>query len=197
MPFYKMGARQSNLSRAQVEEVKKEWDLHCEMVWVATTGDIDQKTSLRGLEKTDFFTKELDQMVLQGQIDAAIHSAKDLPEPLPKGLKLAALSKGIDPRDSLVFRMPLKRVATSSERREKGVKEVFPFCECVDIRGCIEERLAKWESGEVDGVVIAHAALIRLQLTHLPYMFLPGPVAPLQGKIALVCRENEEIIFGA
>src|SRR5438132_10204375 len=108
MPSYKIGARSSNLSRAQVAEVQKEWGLYCHVVWVQTTGDIDKKTSLRGLDKTDFFTRELDQMVLQGQIDGAIHSAKDLPEPLPKGLKLMALSKGIDSRDSLVFRLPLK-----------------------------------------------------------------------------------------
>src|SRR6266852_5250049 len=113
MSSYKIGARGSNLSRAQMAEVQKEWGLRCELVWVTTTGDLDKKTSLRGLEKTDFFTRELDQMVLRGEIDGAIHSAKDLPDPLPKGLKLAALSKGVDPRDSLVFRLPLKIVATS------------------------------------------------------------------------------------
>lgn len=186
-----VGARSSPLSRAQVEEVRREFNLEFDVIWVETRGDKDKKSSLRGLEKTDFFTRELDQMVLVGQIDAAIHSAKDLPDPLPKGLTIAALSKGIDPRDSLVIRRePLQVVATSSQRREEAVRTLFPNCTFVDLRGTIEERLQK----DVDGVVIAEAALIRLQLTHLKRILLPGFTVPLQGKLAIVCRENESII---
>lgn len=165
----------------------QELGLCFECIWVE---DLDKTTSLRGLEKSDFFTRELDQMLLNGQIDAAIHSAKDLPDPLPRGLRIAYLSKGLDPRDSLVIKnQPVKVVATSSVRREEAVKKLFPECKVVDIRGTIEERLAK----DVDGVVIAEAALIRLQLTHLPRIYLPGETAHLQGKIAVVCRENHYI----
>jgi len=129
-------------------------------------------------------------MLLRGEIDAAIHSAKDLPEPMPKGLVVAALSKGVDPRDSLVIkREPVELVATSSERREELVRRVFPRCKFIDVRGTIQERLEK----DVDGVVVAEAALIRLKLTHLKRIFLPGPTAPLQGKLAIVCREQEII----
>lgn len=187
----KIGARSSLLSRAQVEEFRKEFNLDFEVVWVETTGDRDRMTSLRTLDKTDFFTRELDQMLLAGRIDAAVHSAKDLPDPLPKGLKIAALSIGVDPRDSLVIkREPVRLVATSSERREEAVRQIYPDCTFVDVRGTIQERLAK----DVDGVVIAEAALIRLQLTHLKRLFLPGPIAPLQGKLAIVCREGERIL---
>ena len=77
----KVGARSSPLSFAQVDEIKKEYGIDFEVIWVETTGDQDKTTSLKGLEKTDFFTKELDQMLLEGKIDAAIHSAKDLPDP--------------------------------------------------------------------------------------------------------------------
>lgn len=182
-----IGARSSPLSRAQVAEIIQEFNLSCQIIWVDTTGDLDKTTSLRSLEKTDFFTRELDQLLLQGQIDLAIHSAKDLPDPLPKGLKLAALSKGVDPRDSLVIkREPLCVVATSSQRREEAVKQLYPNCQFVDVRGTIHERLGK----DVDGVVIAEAALIRLGLTHLKRVYLPGETAPLQGKLAIVCREN-------
>lgn len=185
--FGLVGARSSPLSRAQVEEIKKELKLDFDVFWVKTTGDLDKETSLRGMDKTNFFTKEIDELLLSGKIDAAIHSAKDLPDPLPKGLKIAYLSKGLDSRDSLVIkREPLKRVATSSARREEMVKQLYPGCKFVDVRGTIEERLEK----PVDGVVVAECALIRLKLTHLKRVFLPGQTAPGQGKLAIVCREN-------
>lgn len=181
------GARSSPLSRAQVEEIQKEFDLFFNVIWVKTRGDFDQKTSLRGLEKSDFFTRELDQMLLDGEIDIAIHSAKDLPDPLPKGLKIAALSKGVDPRDSLVIKKePVQLVATSSSRREEAVRQIFPNCQFVDLRGTIHERLEK----DVDGVVVAEAALIRLKLTHLKRLFLPGETVPYQGRVAIVCRDD-------
>jgi hydroxymethylbilane synthase len=190
----KVGARSSPLSRAQVEEIKRELCIDFEVIWVQTIGDLDRSTSLRNMEKTDFFTRELDQMLLDRRIYAAIHSAKDLPDPLPKGLKIAWITKGIDPRDSLVIKKePVQMVATSSERRESAVRQLFPDCHFVDLRGTIHERLEK----DVDGVVVAEAALIRLGLTHLPRVFLPGPTAPLQGKLAIVCREDENIVFGA
>lgn len=188
----RVGARCSPLSRAQVEEIRQECQLDCSIVWVETWGDRDQTTSLRQMEKTDFFTRELDQMVLEGKIDAAIHSAKDLPDPLPRGLKVAYLSRGVDPRDSLVIKKePIHLVATSSLRREGAVRALYPHCTFVDVRGTIQERLEK----EVDAVVVAEAALIRLHLTHLHRVYLPGPTAPLQGKIAIVCRIDEEIVF--
>lgn len=187
----KIGARSSPLSRAQVEEFKLEFGIECEVVWVKTTGDLDKVTSLRTLDKTDFFTRELDQMLMDGKIDAAVHSAKDLPDPMPKGLWVAALSKGVDSRDSLVIkREPVRVVATSSVRREESVRQLYPDCRFVDVRGTIQERLEK----DVDGVVIAEAALIRLQLTHLKRVFLPGETVPLQGKLAIVCRQGESII---
>ena len=188
----KIGARSSPLSRAQVEEIQLEFGLQFEPVWVETTGDLDRTTSLRSLEKNDFFTRELDQMLLDGKIDAAIHSAKDLPDPLPKGLKIALLTQGLDPRDSLVIkREPIQVVATSSVRREEAVRQLFPDCRFIDLRGTIQERLEI----DADGVVIAEAALIRLKLTHLKRIFLPGPTVPGQGKLAIVCRENEDFVF--
>ena len=193
MSNLRLGARSSPLSRVQVEEIRKELGLEFEAIWIRTTGDLDRETSLRALDKTNFFTLELDEMVLKGDIDAAVHSAKDLPEPLSKGLRIDYISKGVDSRDSLVIhRGPLKVVGTSSERREEMVRKLYPDCQFIDIRGTIQERLKK----DVDGVVIAEAALIRLKLTHLKRIFLPGETAPMQGKLAIVCRENKSLVSG-
>lgn len=196
-----VGARDSLLSRKQVEEVyieviKKYPEVVFHPIYVNTMGDCDKNTSLRGLDKTDFFTREIDQMLLKKECRIAIHSAKDIPDPLPKGLLLAALTQGLDSADVLVFRdkkdLPFGIIATSSERREKSVKQLFANAYLVDIRGTIEERIAKLFRGEMDGVVIAEAALIRLQWTHLNRIRLPHETAPLQGRLAIVVREDDD-----
>jgi hydroxymethylbilane synthase len=192
-----VAARNSLLSRCQVEEVKKRFPhIVFHPVYVDTLGDRDKTTSLRTMDKTDFFTREIDQMLLSGECQMAIHSAKDLPDPLPEGLLLAALTEGIDPADVLVLRdhetfPPCGVAATSSERREISVKELFPDARFVDIRGTIEERVAQLQTGKIDGVVIAEAALIRLQWTHLNRIRLPGKTHPLQGKLAIVIRQDD------
>jgi len=192
-------ARSSPLSRAQVEEIACAMDpIEFRMHWVETRGDKDKLTSLRTLDRTDFFTRELDEMVLQKKVEIAIHSAKDLPEPLPRGLCIALLTKGIDPRDCLVLRdgEVLKenmKIGTSSERREMAVKSIVS-AHFVDIRGTIEERLEVLKRNEVDGVVIAAAALLRLKL-NVNAIYLPGPTAPGQGKLAIVCRDDDEKIL--
>lgn len=195
-------ARDSPLSRAQVEEVYREILCHLPItfstLFIKTQGDREKERSLRGLEKSDFFTRELDELLLEKKADLAVHSAKDLPEPLARGLKIAHLTAGLDPRDALVFRkgedlsrLPLKaRVGTSSNRRDLMLRDLRKDLIPVDIRGTIGERLALMESGEVDALVIAEAALIRLRLTELPRIFLEGESHPLQGKLALVVREE-------
>lgn len=200
----KVGARSSPLSRAQAEEILLEMrpfapDLSFEIVWTLTAGDKDKTTSLRSLEKSDFFTRELDEMLLEGRIDAAIHSAKDLPDPIREGLQIAALTRGVDPRDALVLRageslesLPgCAVIATSSERREEAVMALRQGLRFSDLRGTIAERLAKLETGEADGVVVAEAALIRLKLTHLNRVYLPGLPVSLQGKLAILIRSGD------
>ncbi len=194
-----VGARSSPLSRKQVEEAEAELrafypHVVFRPIFVQTTGDKEKITSLRSLDKTDFFTREIDEMLLKGTCRIGIHSAKDLPDPLRAGLKLGALTCGIDPVDVLVIReaFPEKGiVATSSERREQAVRELFPNAHFVDIRGLIQERLDRLQNGEVDGVVVAEAALIRLGLKHLNRIRLPGETAPLQGRLAFVIREDD------
>lgn len=194
------GARESPLSQAQFQEIST---LLPERIFTPlyfkTIGDIDLKTSLRTLDKTDFFTKEIDEALLQGKCRIAIHSAKDLPEPLPEGLELIALTRGVDASDSLVFKEgytltsipPGALIATSSKRREQAVlalRNDLTFC---DIRGTIQQRLAQMDAGPIKGVVIAEAALIRLKLDHLPRITLPGPSTPLQGQLAVIARKDD------
>lgn len=197
-----VGARSSPLSRAQMEEVLQEFKKfhpHAtfDPIWVETTGDKDQKTSLRALEKTDFFTKEIDELQLAGTCRISIHSAKDLPDPLPKGLTMVALTKGVDPSDSLVLREPIKnlpygaKMGTSSARREKNIRDLRSDFVCVDIRGNIQARLALLDQGVVDGLVMAEAALIRLGLTHRYRLPLPGERAVLQGQLAVLARSDD------
>lgn len=188
----RVAARDSPLSRAQVKEVMEPLGVPYTPLFIKSHGDLDKKTSLRGLEKTDFFTREIDALVLSGEADFAIHSAKDLPENLPDGLHIKALTKGQDPSDSLVIRDPalldeIRCVATSSERREEAVKTLLPNATFIDIRGTIHERLEKLLQNTVDGVVIAEAALIRLGLNP-PRIRLPGPTTPFQGQLAIVGR---------
>lgn len=199
----KVSARGSLLSQAQVREVLEELrQFHPAVqftpIYTETKGDRDQKTSLKSLGKCDFFTREVDRFVLDKECRIAIHSAKDLPEPLPEGLALIALTKGVDPGDSLVFREPLKQnavVATSSIRREELVRQLLPEATFVDIRGAVENRLETLERGDVDGVVIAEAALIRLGLTHLNRIKLPGVAAEHQGQLAVVARVEDREMF--
>lgn len=199
-----VGARSSPLSIAQLEEVKRELKrFHPEISFVPflvkTTGDHDKKSSLRMIGKTDFFTKEIDALLLEGKCRIAIHAAKDLPEPLPQGIACVAWTQGVDPSDVLIMRPGVtfetlpqgSCIATSSLRREENVRALRSDLTFVDIRGTIGERLAKLDSGEVDGVVMAEAALIRLGLTDRNRVQIPGGVAPLQGRLAILARSDD------
>jgi len=194
-----VSARKSPLSLAQAKEVEEEIQkfhhhISFKIFTVESHGDKDKKTSLRSLDKTDFFTREIDELVINRTCQIAIHSAKDLPEKIPEELSMIALTKGLTPSDSLVLREGEKLrsgsiVATSSERREELVREICPV-KFVDIRGTIGERLDKLKNGEIDGIVIAEAALIRLGLTHLNRIHLNGPTVPFQGQLAIMARKD-------
>ncbi len=200
-----VGARDSLLSQKQVEEVLQELRVfHSNVVFtpifIKTTGDLDLQTSLRTLDKSDFFTKEVDEMVLQGRCRIGIHSAKDLPDPIPEGLAIVALTKGVDPSDALVLRKDHKnlparaKIGSSSPRRDQAIREILPDAVCADIRGTIQSRLGQLDAGEYDAVVIAEAALIRLGLTHRTRIRLANTGAPLQGRLAVVAREDDGLM---
>lgn len=203
-----VGARRSPLSQAQLREVQIALNEHYPTITftsllIDTSGDKDQTTSLRTLGKTNFFTKEIDELLLSGACRIAIHSAKDLPENNPKGITIVALTHGVDPSDSLVLRQGehLKSlqsgaiIATSSERREEAVRKLRSDLTFMDLRGTIGQRLEKLNTHEADGVVIAEAALIRLNLTHLNRITLPGETVKHQGQLAVMARtEDQEML---
>lgn len=199
-----VGSRASNLAQVQVEEILREIRKHHPEIefkvhLMTTVGDRDRDKSLRDFEKTDFFTKEIDEAVLQGKCRIGIHSAKDLPATLPNGLEIVCVTKGLTDADSLVMKegtsfAELKKgamIATSSLRREENVRKLRSDLRFCDMRGTVEERLALLEKGNVDGVVIAEAALIRLGLTGLNRVNVPGETAVGQGKLAVVARTGD------
>jgi len=196
-----VGMRDSALSQAQYLEVQEALrQVHPEKIlrplMFKTTGDKDLVTSLRTLDKTDFFTKEIDDALLAGECRVALHSAKDLPEPLREGLKLVALTRGLDPKDVIVYSKPLQagaRIGTSSKTREERVLRLFPDARCLDIRGTIEQRLELLDSGILDAVVVAEAALLRLKIDR-QRLDLPGESTSLQGQLAVVARSDDREI---
>lgn len=199
-----VAARPSPLSQAQVQEVWEElrryhpgvsFLLHT--LW--TEGDLDKETSLREREQSDFFTGAIDRWVAACPGRVGIHSAKDLPHPLPEGLALFCLTAGRDPADVVVLPegvdwetlLPASRIATSSHRRERLLLNLRPDLVCRDIRGTIEERLAQLDRGEIEGVVMAEAALLRLGFHHRNRFRLPGETAPGQGRLAVIGRQDD------
>lgn len=195
-------ARSSPLSQVQANEVLQMLPshIHFETHFISSTGDLDLKTSLRTLDKTDFFTREIDALVLNGKCRIAIHSAKDLPESNPDGLTIIAITRGIDPSDSLVMRefdsfetlKPGSIIATSSIRREEIVKTLRSDLAFRDLRGTIQKRLELLDHGDADGIVVAEAALLRLNLAHLNRIRLPGETTPLQGQLAILAKLDDE-----
>ena len=195
----KVCARKSKLSKVQVQEVMDQIDGDYTVDWIDTRGDFDLETSLELMDKTDFFTREIDKKVLNHDCDVGIHSAKDLPDPLPKGLQIIALTEGVDPRDSLVMREGERldtlrkgaQIGASSFRRHQVIQGLRPDLRCIGIRGTVESRLDQLDRGQIDGLVVAEAALIRLKSTHRNRIVLPGKTASLQGQLAVVAREGD------
>jgi hydroxymethylbilane synthase len=145
------------------------------------------------------FVKELEQALLDKRIDMAVHSLKDVPTELPAGLHLAAVFERNDPRDTLVARVKLEnlpagsRIGTSSLRREIQLKRSRPDLVISGIRGNIDTRLRKFQSGEYDGVIIAAAALIRLGWKDKITEYLPlDKFLPQAGQGALVIESRSE-----
>lgn len=141
-------------------------------------------------------------MVLSKKIRIAVHSAKDLPDPLPPGLAVVALTKGKDPSDCLVMRegdslerLPKNAViGTSTRRREEAVLRLRSDILLKDLRGDILQRLQQLEKRAFDGIILAEAAILRLKLHHLNRMILPGETAPLQGRLAVVARKDDGLM---
>ena len=196
-------ARGSRLSRLQVEEVFKNFpELAYEIKYLESYGDKNQQISLlNGEAPADIFTRELDDAIRQGDADIAIHSAKDLPYPLPEDIEVIALFPAFDTTDSLVSRDQKKRtelpagriIGTSSPLRKKGLNELRPDLTIKGIRGCIEERVQQVKDGKYDAAIVATCALKRLGMEDEIAEVLPFPTHPLQGFLAITAKKGSDL----
>jgi len=204
---FKVGTRSSPLAVLQTKGVVAQleaclpgsrWDV----VAISSPGDRDQVTDLRQ-SPPDFFTRDLDEQVRNGILDCAVHSAKDLPDPVSEGLDWVWLPWQEDSRDVLIrpaghamANMPAKgRIGVSSERREAYCRARFPEARQLPIRGTIEARLRQLDQGEFDLVVMAGAALNRLGLGNRITEWIPANVLPPpdgQGTLAMTFRAEDE-----
>lgn len=195
-------ARGSRLSRLQVEEVFKNFpELAYEIKYLDSYGDKNQQISLlNGEAPADIFTRELDDAIRQGDADIAIHSAKDLPYPLPEDIEVIALFPAFDTTDSLVSRDHKKLaelpagsiIGTSSPLRKKGLNELRPDLTIKGIRGCIEERVQQVKDGKYDAAIVATCALKRLGMEDEIAEVLPFPTHPLQGFLAVTAKKGSQ-----
>ncbi len=200
----KLGARGSALSLAQAKLVTESLAgiAEVELVVVKTTGD---RLSAAGspIEWKGDFTRELDEALLDGRIDFAVHSMKDVPTQVPGGLLLAAVPAREDPRDALVARPRRRfeelprgaRVGTSSPRRKAQLLAARPDLEIVEARGNVDTRIARLVQGRFDAIVLARAGLSRLaRLEEVSEVLSPGLVLPAigQGALAVYARREDE-----
>jgi len=185
-----------------------------EVVPIRTTGDAVQGRTLADIGGKGLFTKEIDEAMLAGAIDLAVHSAKDLPTLLPEGIVLAALTKREDPRDVLLLRPGLEsgpgsdplgllppgaRVGTASLRRQAQLLARRPDLEVAPMRGNVGTRLGKLERGEADATLLALAGLRRLGLTPPGMLVLSSTVmlpAVAQAAIAITARSGDADAIG-
>lgn len=203
----RLGTRGSALALWQAHHIRDELrtehpDLVVELEIISTEGDRVQDRPLHEIGGKGLFVRAIEQRLLDGTIDLAVHSMKDLPAFGPKGLVIACTPPREDPRDALVAppgatlaALPEgTRLGTGSLRRGALARRINPGLQIVPIRGNVPTRVAKVDRGEVDAVLLAAAGLRRLdQAARIaeyldPEAFCP---APAQGILALQCREDD------
>jgi hydroxymethylbilane synthase len=208
----KLGTRGSDLALTQSRHIAQLLEASgtpCELVQIITQGDRVTHLSLDKIEGKGFFTTEIEQALLSGRIDLAVHSLKDLPAEPTDGLCIAAIPAREDVRDTLIIHKdshapsaplwPIARgtvVGTSAVRRKAQMLWHRPDLKTYDLRGNVPTRVRKLSEGKVGAILLAEAGLRRLQLdlsdfiVHrlAPDVFVP---APGQGALALQCRQSD------
>lgn len=206
----KIGTRGSQLALWQAQWVRDrlaDCNVAAEIVVIKTRGDAEVDRPLHQLEGKGFFTKEIEDALLDGRIDVAVHSLKDLPTQLPDGLALAAVPRRAASVDALVARGPVAsltalppgaKLGTSSLRRISQVKYLRADLELVPLRGNVPTRVRKVREGEqLDAAVVAAAGLDRLGLGDAisarldPFEVMP---APAQGALGLEIRAGDAAV---
>jgi hydroxymethylbilane synthase len=192
-------------SRAMAKRIESELGVEVALVPIKTTGDRIQDVSLAKIGGKGLFVKEIEEALLEGRADIAVHSAKDLPAAVPDGLSLVAYPERADPRDALVGRDPGAtladlpagaRVGTGSVRRVALLLASRPDLEIVPLRGNVPTRLRKIEEQSLDAVVLASAGLDRLGLSDRIGERISTDVmlpAVAQGILAIEGRSDDSI----
>jgi hydroxymethylbilane synthase len=207
----RIATRKSPLALWQAEEVARQLTIHhpgiqIEFVKMTTKGDKILDAPLAKVGGKGLFVKELEQGMLEGTADIAVHSMKDVPMEFPPGLFLPIIMEREDPRDAFVSNhyaslsdLPANaRIGTSSLRRQLQIRAQMPQAQMLDLRGNVNSRLQKLDNGEYDAIILASAGLIRLGFadrirSHItPEQSLP---AIGQGAVGIECRVNDSRIL--
>ncbi|HMK45871.1 MAG TPA: hydroxymethylbilane synthase [Methanocella sp.] len=200
----RLGTRGSKLAMAQAEKVRRllqqDLGVSATATVISTSGDVKKEDPPYRMKGYGEFVREIDELLLQGKIDIAVHSLKDIPTIRPKGLALAAVLKRESALDVAVLRRgdrltdlsAYSTVGTSSARRQAMIRRHYPSLRTKDVRGNVDTRLRKLHEGGYDAIILAEAGLIRLGIDMTierldPYTFVP---AANQGVIAIVVREG-------
>jgi len=204
MPLLRLGTRATNLARTQAELAEaclKKQGHDIEVSYIKTQGDKTQKP-LHLVGGKGLFVKDIEQALLEGKIDVAVHALKDMPFDEHPDLIIAAVMPRNSPHDVFIHphHTPLEKLkvgvslGTSSLRRQYQLQHLYPHVSVVQIRGSIETRLAKMEKGHVDTLLLAAAGLERLRLTdQITHTFTIDKMVPAagQGILALQCRAHD------
>lgn len=207
MKKIRIGSRASRLAVIQAQEVMNaihaiDPTLELELVTMTTTGDEIQNKTLEQIGGKGLFVKELDKALLEGRVDLTVHSLKDMPTQQHPQLPIAAFFRREDARDVLVLRKGLEKfpfkggvIGTSSQRRTLQIKDFYPTAEIKPIRGNIQTRLEKLDSGEYDGLLLAAAGLKRLGLEdRMSRVYNTDQLIPAagQGILGIQCRYDAD-----
>ncbi len=200
MRILRIGTRGSMLAKWQAESVRKQLfaatGMEAEIVIIKTSGDKMQQAPLTQIGGKGIFIKELEEALQEETIDLAVHSVKDVPTDIPSRLMFPAVCRRDDVRDCLIGSTLANlrqgaRVGTSSLRRQAQLKHLRPDLDLRDLRGNVDTRLRKVESGEYEAVMVAKAGLDRLGLSkRISEVLSPEVCMPAvgQGAIAVECR---------
>jgi hydroxymethylbilane synthase len=206
MKHLRIGTRGSLLAKWQAEFVRKQIfqtsGIEGEIIIIKTTGDKMQQSALSQIGGKGIFIKELEDALLDESIDIAVHSVKDIPTEVPPGMSFPAICRREDVRDCLVSGNGATlaslrqgaRVGTGSLRRQAQLRHSRPDLDVRDLRGNVDTRLRKVESGEYDAVMLAKAGLDRLGWTHrISETLSPDVCMPAvgQGALGIECRASD------
>lgn len=208
---FRIATRKSPLAIWQAERVanliRNKMSCEVDLSPMSTTGDRQSQWNLSEKGGKGLFTKELEDSLLRRDTDLAVHSAKDMPTVCPEGLALSTFVEREDPRDILILKEGVeipKIMATGSPRRQAQLKERFPDCKWIQLRGNVETRLQKIsEQKEAEGTILAAAGIARLGLSSFAGLkFLPLSVDDMvpaagQGAIAIQTRIEDREIFNS